>query len=86
MWGETANTLFGRTNNPYDTRRTPGGSSGGEAALVASAGSLIGIGSDFAGSIRGPASFCGIYGFMPSPGKCLNIQLRCRNIPKSRSK
>uniref|UniRef100_A0A914EAV7 Amidase domain-containing protein n=1 Tax=Acrobeloides nanus TaxID=290746 RepID=A0A914EAV7_9BILA len=67
MWGETANTLFGRTNNPYDTRRAPGGSSGGEAALISSGGSIFGIGSDFAGSIRGPASFCGIYGFMPSP-------------------
>lgn len=68
MWGETANTLFGRTNNPYDTRRSPGGSSGGEAALIASAGSIFGIGSDYAGSIRGPAAFCGVYGLMPSPG------------------
>uniref|UniRef100_A0A914C9M8 Amidase domain-containing protein n=1 Tax=Acrobeloides nanus TaxID=290746 RepID=A0A914C9M8_9BILA len=86
MWGETANTLFGRTNNPYDTRRTPGGSSGGEAALIASAGSLIGIGSDFAGSIRGPASFCGIYGFMPSPGEKSETILHLNQLPSRKPK
>ncbi|XP_014258512.1 fatty-acid amide hydrolase 2-like isoform X2 [Cimex lectularius] len=69
---ETYNSRTGRTVNPYDTRRTPGGSSGGEAAIISSAGSVIGIGSDIAGSIRIPASFCGIFGHKPTPGYISN--------------
>ncbi|KAI5713340.1 hypothetical protein M8J76_004716 [Diaphorina citri] len=65
---ETTNYITGKTVNPYDFSRTPGGSSGGEAALISSAASVIGIGSDLAGSIRVPAMFTGIFGHKPSPG------------------
>ncbi|XP_054715877.1 fatty-acid amide hydrolase 2-A-like [Uloborus diversus] len=68
MWWETYNKLHGRTNNPYDTTRTVGGSSGGEAALIAAAGSVIGLGTDLGGSIRLPAFFTGIFGHKPSQG------------------
>lgn len=63
---ETINLLFGRTNNPWDARRTSGGSTGGEAALIAAGGSPLGIGSDIAGSIRLPAHFTGIAGLRPT--------------------
>jgi amidase len=62
------NPVFGRTNNPYDTSRTPGGSSGGEAAAIATCMSAGGLGSDLAGSIRIPAHFCGIAGLKPTSG------------------
>ncbi|GFR11469.1 fatty-acid amide hydrolase 2 [Trichonephila clavata] len=68
MWWETYNKLHGRTNNPYDTTRTVGGSTGGEAALIAAAGSIIGIGTDLGGSIRLPAFFTGIFGHKPTQG------------------
>ncbi len=64
--GETDNLLYGRTNNPLNPARTCGGSSGGEAALVASGSSAMGVGSDLLGSIRIPASFCGVVGFKPT--------------------
>lgn len=66
---ETFNAIFGRTNNPYDVHRTPGGSSGGPAAIVAAAGSPFDIGSDTTDSIRAPAHFCGITGLKPSAGR-----------------
>ena len=66
MWMETYNKIYGRTNNPWDLKRTPGGSSGGEAALVASGASPFGLGSDIAGSIRIPAAFCGVFGHKPT--------------------
>jgi amidase len=66
---ESDNLLFGRTNNPYDPTRTSGGSSGGEAALIAAGGSPIGLGSDCAGSVRLPAAFCGIAGIKPTSGR-----------------
>ena len=66
---ETDNFLFGKTNNPYDLTRTPGGSSGGEAALIAACGSPLGLGSDCLGSIRLPAAFCGIAGIKPTSGR-----------------
>jgi Asp-tRNA(Asn)/Glu-tRNA(Gln) amidotransferase A subunit family amidase len=66
---ETDNHLAGRTNNPWDLARTCGGSSGGEAAAIASFCSAGGIGSDGGGSIRVPAHFCGIAGLKPTPGR-----------------
>jgi amidase len=66
---ETINAIYGRTNNPYDVRRTPGGSSGGPAAIVAAAGSPFDIGSDTTDSIRLPAHLCGIAGLKPSAGR-----------------
>jgi amidase len=66
---ETNSNLFGRTLNPHNTRLTSGGSSGGEAALIAMRGSPMGIGTDIGGSIRVPSAFCGIHGFKPSVGR-----------------
>ena len=63
------NPVFGRTNNPHDALLTPGGSSGGEAAAIASCLSPGGIGSDLAGSIRIPSHFCGIAGLKPTVGR-----------------
>ncbi len=63
---ETENHLYGVTNNPWELSRTPGGSSGGEAAAVAAGLSPLGIGTDIGGSIRIPAHFCGIVGFKPT--------------------
>lgn len=65
---QTANPLFGRTNNPWDLARTPGGSTGGGAAAVAAGLTSLEFGGDFAGSIRIPAAFCGIYAHNPSRG------------------
>ncbi|KAF9245810.1 amidase signature domain-containing protein [Melanogaster broomeanus] len=59
---ETNNNIFGRTVNPYNLTLTSGGSSGGEAALIACRGSPIGVGTDIGGSIRIPAAHCGLYG------------------------
>jgi amidase len=69
MAWETDNLLYGRTNNPWDLSRTPGGSSGGEAAAIASGCSAGGVGSDGGGSIRVPAHFSGICGLKPTPGR-----------------
>ncbi|MGI8962231.1 MAG: amidase [Bryobacteraceae bacterium] len=66
---ETDNLIFGRSNNPYDLSRTPGGSSGGESALIAACGSPLGLGSDAAGSVRVPAAFCGIASIKPTQGR-----------------
>jgi amidase len=66
---ETDNLVFGRTNNPYDLDRTPGGSSGGAGAIVAAAGSPLDIGSDTGDSIRQPAHVCGIAGLKPTSGR-----------------
>jgi amidase len=66
---ETDNPVYGRTNNPYDPARTPGGSSGGEGAIVAAAGSACGIGTDSGGSIRIPAHFCGLAALKPTAGR-----------------
>lgn len=69
MAWETDNLLYGRTNSPWDVERTPGGSSGGEAAAIASGMSAGGVGSDGGGSIRVPAHFSGICGLKPTPGR-----------------
>jgi Asp-tRNA(Asn)/Glu-tRNA(Gln) amidotransferase A subunit family amidase len=69
MAWETDNLLYGRTNSPWDLDRTPGGSSGGEAAAIASGMSAGGVGSDGGGSIRVPAHFSGICGLKPTPGR-----------------
>ena len=61
--------LYGRTNNPYDLSRTPGGSSGGESAIIAAGGSPLGLGTDGLRSIRLPAHFCGIAGLKPTSGR-----------------
>ena len=66
---ESDNFLFGATNNPYHPSRTSGGSSGGEAALIAACGSPLGLGSDAAGSVRLPAHFCGIASIKPTSGR-----------------
>ena len=66
---ETDNFLTGRTNHPLDAERTPGGSSGGEAAAIAALCSPGGLASDGGGSIRIPAHFCGIAGLKPTPGR-----------------
>ncbi|XP_065221533.1 fatty-acid amide hydrolase 2-A-like [Planococcus citri] len=65
---ETRSEIIGHTSNPYDPNLTSGGSSGGEAALVSSAGSVIGVGSDFGGSVRVPSFFCGVFGHRPTSG------------------
>lgn len=65
----SGNAVYGRTNNPYDFRRTPGGSSSGEAAIIAAGGSPLGLGSDSGGSIRQPAHNCGIAGLKPTTGR-----------------
>jgi amidase len=67
--GETDNEVYGRTSNPYDLIRSPGGSSGGEVAIIAAGGSPLGLGSDFGGSIRGPCHLCGIAGLNPTMGR-----------------
>lgn len=66
LWMETYNEVYGRTNNPWDPRRTAGGSSGGEGAIVAAGGVAFGLGADVGGSIRLPAAFCGCVGHKPT--------------------
>jgi fatty acid amide hydrolase len=68
LYVESDNPLYGRTNNPWDIERTPGGSSGGEAALVAAGGSALGLGTDIGGSVRVPAHYCGLCGLRATPG------------------
>jgi amidase len=63
---QSNNPIFGRTNNPWDIHRTPGGSTGGGAAALAAGLTPLEFGSDIAGSIRVPAAFCGVYGHKPS--------------------
>jgi amidase len=65
-FGQTANPVYGVTNNPWALTHTPGGSSGGAAAALAAGLTFLDYGSDLAGSIRIPASFCGVYGLKPS--------------------
>jgi amidase len=65
---QSFNDIYGTTNNPWDPTRSPGGSSGGEAATLAAGLSALGAGSDIAGSLRNPAHYCGVYGHKPTWG------------------
>ncbi|KAH8168692.1 amidase domain-containing protein [Sarocladium implicatum] len=69
MSGDTFNAMYGYTTNPFDRNLSSGGSSGGEGALLALRGSPLGVGTDLGGSIRIPASFCGLYSLKPSYGR-----------------
>ncbi len=66
---DCSNPIYGQTLNPCNLQKTPGGSSGGEGALIGGGGSILGIGTDIGGSIRIPASFCGICGFKPTSSR-----------------
>jgi fatty acid amide hydrolase 2 len=68
MWMESDNRVYGRSNNPYDRRRTVGGSSGGEGAIIGAGGTPFGLGADIGGSIRMPAFFNGVFGHKPTGG------------------
>ena len=68
LWHECVNPVYGRTVNPWNTERTPGGSSGGEAAILAAGGSYLGLGNDLGGSLRVPAHFTGIFSLKPTNG------------------
>jgi amidase len=74
---QTTNELFGTTNNPWDLARTPGGSTGGDAAAIAAGLSYLAVGTDIGGSIRIPSHFCGVYGHKPS----LNVVPNRGQIP-----
>ena len=69
MLPESSNNIWGTTLNPWDLSRTPGGSSGGEGALVAMKCVPLAVGSDIGGSIRIPATYCGVTGFKPTPSR-----------------
>jgi fatty acid amide hydrolase len=69
LYVESDNPLYGRTNNPWNLERSAGGSSGGEAAIVAAGGAALGLGTDIGGSVRVPAHFCGLCSFKPTPGR-----------------
>ncbi len=75
MYMETDGPLFGRCNNPWNLQRSPGGSSGGEAAMLAAGGSALGLGTDAGGSIRHPAHCCGIFGLKPTSGRLTQTDL-----------
>jgi fatty acid amide hydrolase len=76
IYNETDNPVYGRTNNPADPERSPGGSSGGEAAIIAAHGSPLGLGSDIGGSLRAPAHACGICALKPTSGRLTNEDAR----------
>ena len=69
MYNEADNPVYGRTNNPWNAERAPGGSSGGCAAIVAANGSPLSLGSDIGGSVRLPANACGIHSLKPTSGR-----------------
>ncbi|MFN4011890.1 MAG: amidase family protein [Pannonibacter sp.] len=68
LWPETVNRITGRAVHPLDARRTPGGSSGGDAALVAAGAVSVAVGTDGGGSVRIPAAYCGLYAHKPTAG------------------
>lgn len=69
LFTESDNPVYGRTNNPWNLARTSGGSSGGQAAIIAAGGSPLGLGTDIGGSLRYPAAFCGIASLKPTAGR-----------------
>jgi fatty acid amide hydrolase len=69
IYTEADNPLYGRTSNPWNAQRSSGGSSGGEAAIIAAGGSPLGLGTDIGGSVRVPATFCGIASLKPTSGR-----------------
>ncbi len=73
LYIETDNPVYGRTNNPWRLDRAPGGSSGGEGALLAAGGSALGLGTDIGGSIRLPAHSCGVCGIKPTSGRLTTL-------------
>ena len=76
LYNECDNPVYGRTNNPADPARSCGGSSGGEAAIIAAHGSPLGLGSDIGGSLRAPAHACGIAALKPTSGRLTNEDAR----------
>ena len=83
IYNESSNALYGRTNNPWDVCRTPGGSSGGEAAIIAAGGSPLGLGTDIGGSVRLPASFCGIASLKPTAWRTHDYSRFAPGVPFS---
>ncbi len=75
--GNTFNDVFGPTLNPYDTSRSAAGSSGGAAVALATGMAWLAHGSDLGGSLRNPASFCGIVGMRPTPGRVAQSRALC---------
>lgn len=69
LYYESDNPVYGRTSNPWNPDRTAGGSSGGEAAIIAAGGSPLGLATDLGGSVRVPATFCGVPGIKPTAGR-----------------
>ena len=76
MFFECVNPMWGRTLNPYSDSHTSGGSTGGEAALLAMDGSALGWGNDVGGSMRIPAGYCGVYSMKPAHGRISASGLR----------
>ena len=79
--GNTANRVYGATGNPFDPSKTCGGSSGGSAAALALGMVPLATGSDYGGSLRTPASFCGVVGFRPSPGVVPSVDRAASLVP-----
>lgn len=77
MWVESRNVLYGQTNNPYDTTRMVGGSSGGEGAILSASGTPFSICSDIGGSTRLPAFFNGLFGHKSSEGYSKRLLFFC---------
>ncbi len=73
FYQEADNPLYGRTSNPWNVKRSSGGGSGGEGAIIAAGGSALGLAADVGGSIRTPAHFCGIHGFRPTSWRLTNL-------------
>lgn len=77
---ECSNPLWGRTTNPWNKDYTCGGSSGGEAAVLALDGSALGVGSDIGGSLRIPTSYCGVYSLKPGPNRVSSLGAVCQCV------